>query len=140
MYSRRTRKRERAWRRDLFRSALVLAGLFALGILIVALSGTDHDRRCKQPKPSDQYRAIESHHYGTPAGAPFTRLTGGKTTKTYWTNDTTPVQVTDALCDPSLDFEDPSNPTPHKPHEQGASVYSFCAKLSWSNSFPIHFG
>ena len=99
----------------MFRSALVLAGLFALGILIVALSGTDHDRRCKQPKPSDQYRAIESHHYGTPAGAPFTRLTGGKTTKTYWTNDTTPVQVTDALCDPSLDFEDPSNPTPHKP-------------------------
>jgi peroxidase len=115
----------------------VLAALFAVGVLVVALSGTDHDGRCKQPDTGPQkFRPIESHRYGTPAGAPFSRLTGGKTARTYWTNDTTPVQVTDALCEPSLDFLDPSNPEPHR---RVVTLFAFFGQFV-SHSFALQRG
>jgi peroxidase len=80
------------------------------------VSHTDHDPSCQTPhiKADQKFRPIESGEYGTPVGAPFSRLTGGKDPADYWTNDTTPVQITDAICEPTLDLDDPNNPEPHR--------------------------
>lgn len=131
MYSEKRKDRKKAWQKDFRKSLAVLFFLLLAGVLVVALSGTDHDRQCRQPDiPSTRiFRPIESRHYGTPAGAPFSRLSGGQSAKTYWTNDTTPVDVMAALDG----LEDPSAENLHR---SMASIFPFFGQFVF-NSFSL---